>query len=255
MRNEILEFIYEYFKDNRKILKPKLNAYLKNPEKSIRFANEFRDKIQSNFGFESYNSIKKYRKNNEVGDICDIWTFVLNEELKGKFDNVEIGHLGSSLDQYLESGKALHICKVWINWFIDVCFVQNIYVKNTKATEEYRVLLHLTPYEEKLYSDILEILKCQNHTIINFPLLKEKISGVRTDCANNPAIFQCLFSDIIYPVSNTKKIRKNIGGIEVILIEHYNLKLELLKKEIMFGNSNYNVYRIDLMIKIELLKS
>lgn len=245
MKEEVLKFIYENFKDKRKILKPKLNLYLKNPEKSIRFENEFRNKIKCNFGFESYNSIKNYRKNNEFGDICDIWTFVLNEELKGQFDNLEMNRLGLSLDEYLKSGKELHICKVWINWFIDVCFVQNIYQKNTKTIQEDRVLTNLTLYEEKLYNDILDILKNQNCTILSFPLLKEKINGIQTDCQKNPTIFQCLFSDIIYPTSNTKKIRKKIGDIEVILIENYNSNLEPLKKEIMFGNGNYNAYRID----------
>ncbi len=245
MRDEILKFIHENFKNKRKVLKPKINLYLKNPENSIKFVNEFRKNIKTNFGVEIYSSIKKYRKNNEVGDICDIWTFVLNEELVGEFDEIGIDSLGSSLDEYLETGKELRICKVWINWFLNVCFVQNIYEIRTKSIREYRILLNLTPFEEKIYNDILNVLNSQNYTILNFPFLKEKINEIQTDCSDNPTIFQCLFSDIIYPVSNTKKIKKNIGGIDVVLIEKYNSKLELIKKEIMFENGNYNVYRID----------
>lgn len=254
MKEVILKFIYENFNNKRKLLKPKINLYLKNPEKSIRFANEFRRKIKSNFGFQSFASIKKYRKNNEVGDICDVWTFILNEDLKDKFDNVAIDKLEPSLDEYLASGKELHICKVWINWFMDVCFVQNIYEKQTKSIYENRVLLNLTPYEENLYKEILEILNNQNCVILNFPFLKNKIAGIQTDCAKNPTVFQCVFSDIIYPISNTKKTRKKIGDIEVILIEYYDSNLKPLKKEIMFGNGNINIYRIDFDMDNKIIK-
>ena len=71
------------------------------------------------------------------------------------------------------------------------------------------------------------------------------IKNVKTDCNDNPTIFDCLFSDIIHPTKNSRTIRKKISDIEVIILENLNEKREVLNKQMMFGNGNYNNFRID----------
>ena len=54
-----------------------------------------------------------------------------------------------------------------------------------------------------------------------------------------------MFSDIIHPTKNTRTIRKKISTIEIILVENLDENKEVINKQMMFGNGNYNLHRID----------
>ena len=243
LNNKILDFINENFANNRKVLKSKIDEYLIAPYKTINFNDEFKKKITTPIYFQSLNAIKKKRKRNEIGDISDVWTFYLNEDLK----QIEVINEYEDWDceNYLKKGKELHLCKVWINWFLDIYYIETSYHKKSNSIEENGKLTLNLEYEKEIFSQILKILNGNNLEKIEINFSEYKIKNVKTDCNDNPTIFDCLFSDIIHPTKNSRTIRKKISDIEVIILENLNEKREVLNKQMMFGNGNYNNFRID----------
>lgn len=243
LKNKIFDFINYNFENNRKILISKINEYLISPNRTNLFSKEFKEHIEAPFHFQSLNSIKKNRKKNEIGDISDVWTFYLNEDI----NEIEVinGYKDWDCENYLKNGNELHVCKLWINWFLDVYYIETSYHKKTKSIEENGALILSLKHEKKIYSKLLRILKIHNLEKLDIAFLNNKTKNVKTDCNDNPTIFDCLFSDIIHPTKNTRTIRKKISTIEIILVENLDENKEVINKQMMFGNGNYNLHRID----------
>jgi hypothetical protein len=237
LKNEILNFLDHTYKNN-KLLKSNIENYLEFPNKTNLFNKEFSENVNTPIQFQSLNSIKK-RKIREFGDISDVWTFYLNQELKTfEFTDFEF-------ENYLKKGNQLNICKVWINWFLDVCYIETSFIIKKRTVEETGNLTLTNEFEINLFQNILKILEDNNHQKVDMFFLTKRVENVKTDIENNPTIFNCLFSDIIVPVKNEKITRKKISGIEVILKENLDENRNVTKKEMMFGNGNYNTLRID----------
>ncbi len=246
-KKEILNFLDQTFANN-KLLKSSINNYLKSPEKTNLFHKEFTENIDTPIQFQSLNSIKK-RKKGEYGDISDVWTFYLNQELK-TFEITDF-----EFENYLKKGNQLNICNVWINWFLNVFYIETSFVKKSKTIKETGNLILTKEYEIKLYENILKILEKNSHESIDIKFSNKKLHNVKTDIENNPTIFNCLFSDIILPTKNEKEIRKKISGIEVILKENLDENRNIINKKMTFGNGNYNFLRIDFDNKNKFIKS
>jgi hypothetical protein len=246
-KDEILNFIDQTFA-NHTLLKSSIATYLKSPNKTNLFNKEFTENIDAPIQFQSLNSIKK-RKKGEYGDISDVWTFYLNQELTTfEFTDFEF-------ENYLNKGNQLNICKVWINWFLDVCYIETSFVKKSKTINETGNLILTKEYEIKLYEKIVKILEKNSHKNIDIHFLDKRLNNVKTDIEDNPTLFNCLFSDIILPTKNEREIRKKIGGIEVILKENLDKNRNVINKKMMFGNGNYNNIRIDFDNKNKLIKT
>lgn len=253
LKNKILDFINYNFENNRKILISKINEYLISPGRTNLFSKEFKEHIETPFHFQSLNSIKKNRKKNEIGDISDVWTFYLNEDL----NQIEVINECEDWDceSYLKKGKELHLCKLWINWFLDVYYIETSYHKKTKSIEENGTLILNLEYEKIIYSKLLKILEVHNLEKLDINFLNLKIKNIKTDCNDDPTIFDCLFSDIIHPTKNSRTIRKKISTIEIILVENLDENKEVLNRQMMFGNGNYNLHRIDFDKKNKITKT
>jgi hypothetical protein len=246
-KNQILNFLDQTFANN-KTLKSSIDNYLKFPNKTNSFNKEFTEKIDTPIQFQSLNSIKK-RKKGEYGDISDVWTFFLNQELK-TFEVTDF-----EFENYLKKGNQLNICKIWINWFLDVFYIETSFIIKNRTVEETGNLTLTDEFEINLYQKILKILEDNNHQKIDIIFSTKRVENVKTNIEDNPTIFNCLFSDIIVPVKNEKITRKKISGIEVILKENLDQNRNVTKKEMMFGNGNYNYIRIDFDNKNKLIKT
>lgn len=196
IRKEIFEFINQNFSDNRKLLREKANEFLKNPNVTNLFLNEF-EKLNIVVHFQSLSSETDKFSKEEMGDISDVWNFYLNEDI----DEVDKskGYEDWDFDTYLESGKPLHCCKVWINWFLKLYYIQNFEIIRKGEDETERVLIIADLYEKEKYSSILKILKQNGYEEVTDELALLKAESISTDCNDDPTVFDCLFSDIIHP--------------------------------------------------------
>lgn len=196
IRKEIFEFINQNFSDNRKLLREKANEFLKNPNVTNLFLNEFK-KINIVVHFQSLSSETDKFSKEEMGDISDVWNFYLNEDI----DEVDKskGYEDWDFDTYLELGKPLHCCKVWINWFLKFYYIQNFEIIRKGEDETERVLIIANLYEKEKYSSILKILKQNGYEEVTDELALLKAESISTDCNDDPTVFDCLFSDIIHP--------------------------------------------------------
>lgn len=204
IKEKIFEFINENFSNDRKLLREKANRFLKNPHVTDLFFNEFQ-KVNIVAHFQSLSSETDKFSREEMGDISDVWTFYLNEDID-KVDIIE-GNEDWTFEKYLEAGKSLHCCRVWINWFLKVCYIVNFEtVKSGKFGRDY-ILEIVETYEIEKYHSILNIMKENGYEKITDELALLKAESVSTDCNDNPTVFDCLFSDIIYPVHMLELIK------------------------------------------------
>lgn len=235
--HDINRFIEEVFSKS-KVLKSSINAFLFNPEKTILFNEAFVSNVAVPIHFQSLNSIKK-RKKGEYGDISDVWTFYLNPELKEcEFDDYKYR-------KFLKKGNRLHICRVWINWFLEVYYVETTYVKKSNSVYETGFLAIENDFERTQFNIIIDILEKHNQIALDFPYLATKVKNVSTDIESKPTLFQCLFSDIIMPTKSERRIRKKINSIEIILQENLDQNNQVIDKSLLLGGNNYNCARID----------
>jgi len=196
IKKEIFEFINHNFSDNRKLLREKANEFLKNPNVTNVFLNEF-EKLNIVVHFQSLSSETDKLSKEEVGDISDVWNFYLNKDI----DEVDKskGYEDWDFDRYLESGKPLHCCKVWINWFLKLYYIQNFEIIRKEEYETERILTIVDLYEKEKYSSILKVLEQNGYEEVKDELALLKAESVSTDCNDDPTVFDCLFSDLIYP--------------------------------------------------------
>lgn len=204
IKEEIFEFINQNFSNGRKILRKKANEFLKEPHVTDLFLKEF-ESINIVTHFQSLSSETDKFLKEEIGDISDVWTFYLNEDID-EVDTSE-GYEDWDFRKYLETGKSLHCCRVWINWFLKFCYIFNFEkVKKEKFETDY-ILEVVETYEIEKYHSILNIMKENGYKEITDELALLKVESVSTDCNDNPTVFDCLFSDIIYPVHMLELIK------------------------------------------------
>ncbi|GAA5099100.1 hypothetical protein GCM10023210_36130 [Chryseobacterium ginsengisoli] len=197
IKEKVFEFINENFSNDRKLLREKANVFLKNPHVTDLFCNEF-EKVNVVVHFQSLSSEKDKFSKEEMGDISDVWNFYLNQDID-EVDTSE-GYKDWDFEKYLETGKALHCCKVWINWFLKMYYIQTFEIIKKGKFETDSVLTIVDPYEKGKYNSILNIMKEKGYEAITDDLALIKVKSVSTDCNDDPTVFDCLFSDIIYPV-------------------------------------------------------
>ncbi len=208
---QILNFIDENFKNGRKNLLPKINEFLLDQNSTIILNADFKNKIKLPFHSESFSSVEiRNSKTNkgEIGDISDIWIFCLNQDVFETYNN---GNIDWDFSSYLKKGKELHICKLWVNWFLPVYYLETCYefIDNKNGFEQFGTLTLNEANEIKIVKNIMGILEKRNYTRLGLNFLNTKLKGISTDCSEfkNASIFDCLFSDIVYP---TEHVRKSI---------------------------------------------
>lgn len=197
IKKEIFEFIHQNFSSDRKILREKANEFLKNPAVTNLFLKEFKI-LNIITHFQSLSSETDKFLKEEMGDISDVWTFYLNEDID-EVDTSE-GYEDWDFEKYKETGKSLHCCRVWINWFLKIYYIQNFGIVRKEKVETDYILKTFDVYENEKYNSILNIMNKKGYERITDELSQLKVESVTTDCNDNPNIFDCLFSDIIYPV-------------------------------------------------------
>lgn len=197
IKEGVFEFINQNFSNDRKLLREKANVFLKNPHVTDLFCNEF-EKVNVVVHFQSLSSEKDKFSKEEMGDISDVWNFYLNEDID-EVDTSE-GYKDWDFEKYLETGKPLHCCKVWINWFLKMYYIQTFEIIKKGKFETDSVLTIVDSYEKGKYDSILKIMKKNEYEEITDELALLKVKSVSTDCNDDPTVFDCLFSDIIHPV-------------------------------------------------------
>ncbi len=197
IKEEVFEFINQNFSNDRKLLREKANAFLKNPHVTDLFRKEFK-KVNVVTHFQSLSSETDKFLKEEMGDISDVWDFYLNEDID-EVDKSE-GYKDWDFEKYLETGKPLHCCKVWINWFLKIYYIQTFEIIKRGKAETDRILKIVDPYEKGKYNSILNIMKENSYEEMKDDLALIKVKSVSTDCNDDPTVFDCLFSDIIHPV-------------------------------------------------------
>lgn len=197
IKKEVFEFINQNFSNDRKLLRGKVNVFLKTPHVTNLFRNAF-EKVNVVAHFQSLSSETDKFLKEEMGDISDVWNFYLNEDID-EVDKSD-GYEDWNFEKYLETGKPLHCCKVWINWFLKIYYIQTFEIIRKGKVETDRILKILDPYEKGKYNSILNIMKENNYEEMTDDLALIKVKSVSTDCNDDPTVFDCLFSDIIHPV-------------------------------------------------------
>jgi hypothetical protein len=204
IKEEIFEFINQNFSNDRKLLREKANGFLKNPHVTDLFFNEFK-KVNIVTHFQSLSSETNKFSREEMGDISDVWTFYLNEDID-KVDIIE-GYEDWNFEKFLETGKSLHCCRIWINWFLKFYYIYNFETLKKDKVEKDYILEIVETYEIEKYHSLLNIMKENGYEEITDELALLKVESVSTDCNDNPTVFDCLFSDLIYPVHMLELIK------------------------------------------------
>lgn len=197
IKKEVFEFINQNFSNDRKLLREKANVFLKNPHVTNLFRNAFK-KVNVVTHFQSLSSETNKFSKEEMGDISDVWNFYLNEDID-EVDKSE-GYEDWDFEKYLETGKPLHCCQVWINWFLKIYYIQTFEIVRKGKVETDRILKIVDPYEKGKYNSILNIMQENSYEEMTDDLALIKVKSVSTDCNDDPTIFDCFFSDIIHPV-------------------------------------------------------
>lgn len=197
IKGKVLEFINQNFLNDRKLLREKAHIFLKNPHVTNLFCQEF-EKVKVVVHFQSLSSETDKFSKEEMGDISDVWTFYLNEDID-EVDTSE-GYEDWDFEKYLKTGKPLHCCRVWINWFLNIYYIQAFEISKKGKIETESIVRIADPYEKGKYNSVLNIMKENGYEEITDELALIKVKSVSTDCNDDPTVFDCLFSDIIYPV-------------------------------------------------------
>jgi hypothetical protein len=244
---EIIEFIYDNFTNGRKKLFPKINKFLLNDDCTQILKREFGklENIPFILGSHSSDNLRNSRtKSSEIGDICDIWTFCLNPYL---LEDCKEEILYYKIEESVNKGNEIHICKVWTNWFIPVYYVEITYEfkDKKKGIEQYGELEINDKNEIENYQNVINILTNLGYQKLDLPFLDTKLKNISTDCSEskNATIFECLFSDLVYPSRHIRKeiYKKSKSKLpKMSIIEHLdkNRDLKLIEAEIF--NNGYS---------------
>ncbi len=247
--NEIIAFIYENFPKGRKKLFPKINEFISNDVCTQKFKKIFYNlgNLPCTLSSHASHKLRNSRtKSNEVGDICDIWTFCLNPNLLAGSKEENLYY---KIDESVNKGHEIHICRVWINWFLPVFYVETTYeFKNKKkGFEQFGELIIVDKHEIENYKKIVDALYGLGYQKLDLQFLNTKLEGISTDCSasKNATIFECLFSDLTYPSKHIrKKIYRKSKLPTLSLIEHLdeNRNLKYIEAEIYnIGFSSLNL--------------
>lgn len=220
MKDEVIKFISKNFENNRKLLIPEINKYLTNPLKSIDFKNEI-ENIKIPYRIDSFSSNeKRTQKTNKgrIGDISDIYTFCLNSDI---FEFYNENNFDWEFEKYLKSGKELHLCTIWFNWFLPIYYLETTYEfidKKNRFNQFGKIELN-DENEINIVDKIEKLFLSKNHTKLDLEFLNKQMENISTDCSNNKkaTIFDCVFSDIKHP---SKHIRKSLGNPKNKKIEY-----------------------------------
>ncbi|MCU0437707.1 MAG: hypothetical protein MUC49_07300 [Raineya sp.] len=218
-KDKIIEFIEENFRNKRKKLIEKINTFHTNTYLS-EIHQEFEQNIKIHWRAKSYSPHKP--KITNVGDISNIYTFYLNEGLIVKDKN----NVDWDFNEYLKSGEELHICQVWVNWFLPIYYLETTYevINNRKKYIQYGKINLLDKNEIKIVTDIKAILNQKKYQLLdNQEFLNQIVKGVSTDCTekNEATIFDCLFSDLIKPTLHCRKFLNKKNKIPQLSFVEY----------------------------------
>ncbi len=154
IKEEIFEFINQNFSNDRKGLREKANGFLKNPRVTDLFLKEFK-KLNIVAHFQSLSSKTDKFSKEEMGDISDIWTFYLNKDIDAV--DMSSGYEDWDFEKYLETGKDLYCCRVWINWFLKVYYIQSFSIMKKDTSDIYNILNLESKAENIKYQSIINV--------------------------------------------------------------------------------------------------
>ena len=129
------------------------------------------------------------------------------------FDFYNENNFDWDFEKYLNSGKELHLCTIWFNWFLPVYYMETTYEfidKKNKFNQFGKI--ELTDQNEiNIVKKIEKLFLNKNQTKLDLEFLNKQMENISTDCSQNKkaTIFDCIFSDIKHP---SKHIRKSLGN-------------------------------------------
>ncbi|HBE21087.1 MAG TPA: hypothetical protein DDW51_26690 [Cyanobacteria bacterium UBA11367] len=140
-------------------------------------------------------------KTDNLGDISDIYCFYLNVRSEDKpVDEDAILH---------EDGE-IRICKIWINWFLPVYYIECSSLKGHHQGKwlEFQKIIPEND-EFLLVKNIEEVLIKLRYKKLDSDDLEEIIPEVTTDCTDigEATLFNCLFSDVHLPLKSNHYIQ------------------------------------------------
>ncbi|MCL9805480.1 hypothetical protein NAT51_08100 [Flavobacterium amniphilum] len=198
------------FTDNRKLLIPKINEYLSNPSKSIDLKNEI-ESLGIPYRVDSFSSNERRTPKTDkgrIGDISDIYTFCLNADIYAFYDETNFDW---DFKKYLNSGKELHLCTIWYNWFLPVYYMETTYefIDKKNKFNQYGTTTLTDKNEIDIVQKIDHLFLGKNHSKLDLEFLNKQFGDVSTDCSEKKkaSVFDCIFSDIKLP---SKHIRKSL---------------------------------------------
>lgn len=241
---DIIQFIELHFRNKKKLLIPIIDDFLENSTFSQDFDVLFEAQVPAPRRYDCYNSEKKRRKVSELGDISDIWTFVLTKDIETIYPNFNEKGWWCE-DDFLDTGKEIHFCTVWINWFLKVYYIEAHYqVKDiTKNIEQYGNLILENSYEKELFYKIITCLQNLEYVGLEKEYLMQVVKGIETDCSrkNETAIFDCLFSDIRYPTRHKRIFRNPFTILDTTFFvkDWLDINRNLVKREMSIREGTF----------------
>ncbi|OJJ20996.1 hypothetical protein BKI52_10495 [marine bacterium AO1-C] len=201
-QEKIVQFISTHFTHQRKKLIPRLQAFVW--EDAI-VSNIYKEIVQDiDRPINAWGDISQSVKNNlcndvvdseNLGDISDIYTIVLNPEIIKVED--------WDFTEQLSNGEEIHFCQVWINWFLPVFYLFTSCERGSVPSKasQLDILSELTDFESGIVKKVTNVLRSYGYQMLDWEFLNTRQQGLNTDCAeeNNASFFECLFSDLTYP--------------------------------------------------------
>ena len=249
---DILEFIHTNFSNGRLNLLPKINAYLANPVTGTRLFDDVSKHITTPFRASSYSSGNPRNlltKKDTIGDIADIYIFCLN-------DDIDLYNSREDFDwdftSFLRTGKELHLCTLWVNWFLPVYYIETSYelVNRKKRYRQYGRVVLSDEKEQQIVDSIERILLENKYHRLDLDFLQETMHGISTDCSEKKraTIFECLFSDLCVPAKHFRRITPKGNSSqypELSFIEYLDDQRERLSLEAEIYHNGYSPLTIE----------
>jgi hypothetical protein len=253
-KSAIIDFINEYFSNDREKLVPLLHSYDWNNSVMNEIYTSIKTKVDRPMQVcramneDRIDTINKLMEKEitmdesglVLGDISDCYTIVLNPEMNHVED--------WDFEEYIRNDKEVRTCRVWVCWFLPVYYLEVVYEKGFENGSfwQYGPVRNLSDFESSYVDQIKEILANFNYKELNLTFLFEEMKGITTDCSGEKAtIFDCIFSDFSDPWN--EHIRKNKGSIKdlyddnltISIREYLNDDFEVIRKE---RTLHYNIF-------------
>ena len=145
-------------------------------------------------------------RNGGLGDISDFYTIILNPEIKHEdFNDCSFYYaIRNKFDE-------VHFCKIWINWFLPVYYIETSYEKTIDNGEYYEdgPLNQLSLLEKNTIEKLTSILNEFGYSPLQLDFLKQTIPEVseKSVVGYDYSIFDCLFSDMMYYTEDIVKLK------------------------------------------------